>query len=135
MARYVGRLTGDDVCVSVRILGRNDDVYLTRSDREALGERNIYEGPISQTTLAEVMQHTELQVEPTTVLPPQDDYSDRVRNIDRQVCIIQMGRQHRSKCSMGLDTTDGTYPMCPCMRTTTLISSPHCTEYEERLTR
>jgi len=40
-ASYKRRLTGNNVRISVRVLGRNDDVHLTRSNRETLSERSI----------------------------------------------------------------------------------------------
>ena len=40
-APYTRRLTGDNVRIPIRILGRNDDFHLTRGNGESLGERSI----------------------------------------------------------------------------------------------
>lgn len=81
------RLTGDDIRIPIRILGRNDEVHLSRGDGETLNEGSIWKGSISRAPRLEGMWHTELQVEPITFQPPQDNLSNRVRNLLRQVCI------------------------------------------------
>ena len=105
-------LTGNDICILVRILGRDNEVHLSRGNRETLSERSIWKGQISLVPRAGEMRHTKLQVEPFIVLPPQDNLSIRVRNKNRQVCITKSERQRRRQCRVSLDAT---YSRCPWM--------------------
>jgi len=45
----MGWLTSDDVRIPIRILGRDKQVHLPRSNGETLSERSIWQRPISLT--------------------------------------------------------------------------------------